>query len=924
MAPATARDGSQATGDADLAGWKLRPWSPPELPEQPYPVLLPYTHPRLLAGRERERAELAQRLRLPIPILGLYAGSGAGKSSLLLGGLVPTLRDAGQPVAVVRHPAEPGLAGRLIDDLLETDGRRPPALEDVDHDAFVEHLRTAHELAGTPPVLIVDQFEDLFHGTVASDRHRARALAGALLAASVQRQPGREGPLCHWLLAYRQEFHGKVVRWLGDVLREARELGLVTSGTLPHDLSGPDRFHSWSLKPLGLPPPNARDPVDESRRIFQAVIDTPLALRTGTDKPRYPWTFADDSAHRLAKAFAEARLAQPRAPLVPELQVVLAHLLARAVSSPDGSEAVVEVPEEPGELIHDALEEHLRRALAGAFPSTRASSAKSARTRAILALRELADAGGQRNEGLVATELARAIGHDGHEVLEKLATPQTRIVVAQQDGEEWVYVLSHDRMAEVVVRLVDEEVGVAAAGLDAELLRLRRFVALKSELLAAGETELATAVPRRTRRLIEEHAAVLLWGAERQRWWQACRAWERSERRRFSLRAAGAALIALVTVLGVWRFADRRARRAALFEQVSGGEPELALAALDSLAVTWGATAESLRAALREREQPLDVLERGIGGLADEDREVGVLRAAELILPLTAEGVPGPAGHDPERIASLVWALDFFAPQGQRTQELRDLALESLRRVRAPPPLPPANDPQWVEVPAGTYWMGSGPGDGRDEEVMQSEWPKHQVTLSAFRLGTHEVTNAEFWRLYPDHHPERDESLPAVGMTWHEAYTYAAWIGGRLPTEAEWEYAARAGCPTAYCRRDGGAADVGEVAWWQGNATDPTSGDPKVQPVGQREPNPWGLFDIFGNVWEFNADWLGMYRGEPQVDPPGPTGPALELRVEFRIRRGGSVWEPAAWVGPSGRGGITGRAANVGLRVALPVFDPSP
>ncbi|MCP4592712.1 MAG: protein kinase, partial [bacterium] len=102
----------------------LRSWPSPELPAEPYPVLLPYTHPALLAGRDQEIAELRRLVRMPVPILGLCAPSGAGKSSLLVGGLVPALRASGAtPVALVRHPHEPGIAGRLLG---ETQGASPP------------------------------------------------------------------------------------------------------------------------------------------------------------------------------------------------------------------------------------------------------------------------------------------------------------------------------------------------------------------------------------------------------------------------------------------------------------------------------------------------------------------------------------------------------------------------------------------------------------------------------------------------------------------------------------------------------------------------------------------------------------------------------------------------------------------------------
>ena len=138
----------------------LRRWPPPRLPERPYPLLLPYTHPDLMAGRERELDELRQLLTRPVPLLGLYAPSGTGKSSLLAGGLIPKLRAEGRPVAFDRHPCEAGIANRLIGDLLVD---QELEIQDDDPRGFVDQLLIARGLAGEPPVLVLDQFEDLFH-----------------------------------------------------------------------------------------------------------------------------------------------------------------------------------------------------------------------------------------------------------------------------------------------------------------------------------------------------------------------------------------------------------------------------------------------------------------------------------------------------------------------------------------------------------------------------------------------------------------------------------------------------------------------------------------------------------------------------------------------------------------------------------------
>ncbi len=872
-----------------------RQWPAPALPERPYPLLLPYAHPDLLGGRQRELEELLRRLDEPVPILGLYAPSGAGKSSLLGGGLIPWLRAAGRPAAFERHPDEPGLADRLLGDLLT-----PVIRAEDDFRAFVDRLLAAARLGGRPPVLVLDQFEDLLRAGKAP----RRAVVGRLLAASTQRLPGYAGPVCRWLLAYRQELHGEVCGWLANVLGDSSGSGgwvrlrrNEEAPELPHDLSGPERFHAWALPPLGTPAPGSKDRAGEAARAFREAIETPLALRDESHRPRYPWRFADGAAARLARAFGEARLARPGAPLAPELQVVLAYLLERS-----GEPPVVEVPEDPAELIDQALEEHLRRALGLAFPSGRAAAGRASlgRTRALLALRELTDAHGRRRKGLSVDVLAPAIGEEGREVLEKLATPQTRLVVLEEQPEGWCYVLSHDRMAEVLVRLVDGE-EYAGLGVDAELLGLRRFVALRTELFKAGEVEQATEAGRHGRR-IEAHADALLWGDEHRRWWAAYQERRRTDRQRNVTRWGIAAAVVTLVILGAWSWADRLTSRRALLAQISSGEPEAAFATLAQLTAE-GAGSEELLAQLRQREKPFEVLGRGLGGVDEEQRGAAVLRVAELVLPLFEE-----APRDPVRIASTVWALDRFAAPNRTLWEqalaLRDTVLEPLRRSRPPPPAPrSAEDPDWVDVPAGTFRMGPWPTDG----------PAHQVTLSAFRILTHEVTRGELRRLMPDHPGEAD--LPVESVTWYEAYTYAAWLGGRLPSEAEWEYAARAGCAFLYCKRDGSEATIDEVAWWSGNSTDLETGEVSVRPVMRLEPNPWGLFDVYGNVWEMTADWRGVYPEEAVVDPPGRTDNAINLRVG----RGGGASDPAEWIVPQARGAGPGevRIPYDGFRVVL-------
>ena len=864
---------------------KRRRFPPPELPPRPYPLLLPIEHPDLMTGRGDDLASLRRLLDRPLTVVGLQAASGTGKSSLLAGGLVPALRAEGRPVAFERHPAEARLTERLLADLVEDDGMAAckTGTRSTGARSFADLLTALRRLADdTPPVLVVDQFEDVLQ----EGAEQARAVLGQLLAASAQRLPGAFDPPCRWLLAYRQEYHGKLVAWLGDVLREARSEDLEP---LPHDLSEPTRFTAWTLRPLATPSSGAENPVREVTQVFLEAIEAPLSLRT------YPWSFAPGHAERLARAFAEARLRWLDAPLAPELQVVLARLLDEAGEPTDGQSRAVEVPDEPEELIDQALEEHLRRSLVYAFPQGDARD----RTRVLLVLRELADIHGRREEGRTAETLAQALGEQGRELLEKLSTPRTRIVLLERQGDatsSWVYVLSHDRLAEVLVRLVDEGRWITLKspdGVDARLLGLRRFVVLQSQLFATGDTDQATVVPAARFRKIEAEKEVLLWNDAHHAWWKACRGRHRHERRRRWLYRGAAIVVVALAALVAWMLADRRSRHLALLDEAAAGKPEVAFAALDRL-TRRPHDSEELRSLLRQRERPFDVFERGLGGVDETRRAETLVRLAELALPIL-EASP----EDPVLIASLVWALDFFSgPFEVRGGGLARRGLATLRRRRPPPPRPVAGDPHWADIPAGTFRMGSD--DWRADERRRDAFPRRLVTLSAFRMLAHEVTFAQYRRLVPEHpRPERPDAddLPVGDVSWYAAYTYAAWLGGRLPTEAEWEYAARADCAYLYCRRDGREATLDDVAWWIGNVEDPVTRELAIRPVMQLEPNPWGLWDVYGNAWDWIADWIDNYPRTHETNPPGPTSsPSLT-----RVVRGGSSGYRKEWLTPSAR-----------------------
>jgi formylglycine-generating enzyme required for sulfatase activity len=697
----------------------------------------------------------------------------------------------------------------------------------------------------------------------------------------VQRQPGLSGPLCRWIISYRHEFHGEILIWLGDVLRDAADL--PAAAALPHDLSGPERFHCWSVPPLGAPPPGCTDPEDEATHAFLAAIEVPLKVRTPDGSKRYPWAFASDGAQRLARAFGKERCARLEAPLLPELQVVLAHLMER-VEWTDGAVSTepsfaIEVPDDPGSLIREALEDHLCRALDSAFPD----GEQQGRTRALLALRELADMSGRREEGLPAPLLARAIGPQGSEILEKLATPLTRLVILERHPEGWSYALSHDRMAQVIVRAV-EDGRVSNLAVDTNLLSLRRFVALKTELYRSGEIKPATRLPSHHFKRIAAHAEALIWDEDRHAWWEASQRRRVLDQRRLAF--GGIALLLAFAFLFslLWSGADQHANRNMLLDQIASGEPQGALLALDRLTDTDDVERGEVLEQLLLRAHPLDVLERGVAGIAAERRPAAVLRAVEWMLPLLSE-----TPEDPFRIASMIWALDFFPGRTQGLEaeawRLRERVLGPLRRRHPPPAKEAWRASDWAPVPGGSFMLGANPAELSPGESASGETPRHEVTLSAFQMLTHEVTNDEYRQLFPQHLGRGD--LPAVQVNWYYAYTYAAWLGGRLPTEAEWEYAARAGCQQAFCDHKGAAADLDRVGWYILNASDPETMEPTLRPVAELEPNRWGLFDLNGSVWEWTASGFGAYGAAPEIVPIGsPEG-------ERRVQRGGSVWSDA-------------------------------
>ena len=210
----------------------------------------------------------------------------------------------------------------------------------------------------------------------------------------------------------------------------------------------------------------------------------------------------------------------------------------------------------------------------------------------------------------------------------------------------------------------------------------------------------------------------------------------------------------------------------------------------------------------------------------------------------------------------------------------------------------------WVAIPGGTFDMGCADGD---DLCSSKEEPQHAVTVSPFEILETEVTEGQFVGLMgwnPSCNPSDPggETAPVECLTWENAHGFCASVGGRLPTEAEWEYAARGGATTRWSCGDDEAC-VPSIGWYDGNATG------IKHPVAGKAANGFGLYDMAGNVWEWTNDWFadGYYGDSPAADPLGP-----DSGDEHTIR-GGSYGSGAVHLRASQRFGLPA-GGDIGFR----------
>ncbi len=314
------------------------------------------------------------------------------------------------------------------------------------------------------------------------------------------------------------------------------------------------------------------------------------------------------------------------------------------------------------------------------------------------------------------------------------------------------------------------------------------------------------------------------------------------------------------------------------------GRPILLLLALAIAPALCAQTAEPAKSALV-------ILSSTACTVSLDGQRAADLRADE---PLRLEVAPGDYVVSAVASDGRRWSKVLRAEGGKRIVQIEfatpALAAPAPAVVAAPAsaaPTPGSPRLSWVPIPAGDFEMGCSQGDA---ECNPAELPRRHVRVAApFEMMDKPVTVAQFrdWasssgRRMTAQPKWSADDVPVVNVTWDDAVAFCSALVARLPTEIEWEYAARGGSSSA---RYG---EIDAVAWYAGNS------DKRAHPVGRKAANAFGLYDMLGNVWEWNADVFRSAAAEGDAPQGGPN--------DMRSLRGGSWRNKAKQIRVSNRG----------------------
>jgi formylglycine-generating enzyme required for sulfatase activity len=238
-------------------------------------------------------------------------------------------------------------------------------------------------------------------------------------------------------------------------------------------------------------------------------------------------------------------------------------------------------------------------------------------------------------------------------------------------------------------------------------------------------------------------------------------------------------------------------------------------------------------------------------------------------------------------------ALSIDAQGGEKGAAAKGISKDNARAAKTPDGM--------AKIPAGWFRMGCSPGDS---ECDYDERPSKRVYLDSFTMDLYETTQKDYEKVMGKNPSDFEDcpDCPVEAVSWYDAGSYCKKVGKRLPTEAEWEYAARGGAKGA---RNG---DLDSIAWYSGNAAG------KTHPVGRKQPNAYGLYDMLGNVYEwcedrYDKDWY-IHMSE--------RNPVNRMNTTTHAIRGGSWLLDRGSFRLSNRCGLkpTLKSINVGFRCA--------